>query len=188
MDEESPQGQTSNFGELNSENDKRIRERVRYNNLSPLAKQHRISMIAEARVNRNRNTIHEGEGTLIMPWFMWSYFCMDVTLNTCLLNVIAGLHETGQTCVTQTCNVPVTRGIVIWNFLNCVLTYVNHCDVLTPVYCLIAARNNEQYNRVHFDSGIWEPNNPDQTDEGSIISLKTVMNGTLNLKTTIDFN
>ncbi|KAG2547993.1 hypothetical protein PVAP13_9KG146370 [Panicum virgatum] len=92
MDEESPQGQTSNFGELNSENDKRIRERVRYNNLSPLAKQHRISKIAEARVNRNRNTIHEGEG----------------------------LHETGQTCVTQTCNVPVTR-----------------------------ARNNEQYNRVH---------------------------------------
>jgi len=109
MDEESTQGlnivsnltgfmqsQTSNFGELNSVNDKRIRERVRYGNLSPLAKQHRISKIAEARVNRNRNTIHEGEGTLIMPWFMWSYFCMDVTLNTCLLNVIAGLHETGQ--------------------------------------------------------------------------------------------
>ena len=155
MDQESPQGlnivsnlsgilhgQTNIFDQLNSKSDKRLRERVRYSNLSPLAKQNMISKISEGRLNRNSNTIPLRYYSLFISWFMYTYFFTHVALNICLLNSrasifddIAGLNESGQTCVTQTWNVPVTRGIVVWNFLNCVLTYVNHCDVLTPVYC-----------------------------------------------------
>ena len=47
---------------------------------------------------------------------------------------IAGLHEIVQTCVTQPGSGPVTRGIAVKKYLNRVLTYVIHYDVLTSVY------------------------------------------------------
>ena len=37
--------------------------------------------------------------------------------------------------------------------------------------------NNEQCNRVHLDSGICEPDEPDQNNEGTIFLLLAVMEG-----------
>ena len=78
---------------------------------------------------------------------------------------IAGLHETVQTCVTQPETGPVTWGIAVKKNLNRMLTCVIHYDELTPVYWLYAAMNNEQCNRVHLDSGIWEPDEPEKNNE-----------------------
>ncbi|RLM70152.1 hypothetical protein C2845_PM17G06010 [Panicum miliaceum] len=98
---------------------KRVRERNRYDNLSTLAKQHRISKILEDRLNNNRNNNALSEGNLSYV-FTGTY----------------GLEQTAQTGVTQACTGPVTR-----------------------------ARSNDQRNRVHFESGIWEPEDPEQINE-----------------------
>ena len=63
--------------------------------------------------------------------------------------------------------------------VNCVLTYVTHYDVLTLVYCLEAARNNDQANWVHFGFGIWEPDDPDQTNQGAVLILFLAVKDTL---------
>ena len=42
------------------------------------------------------------------------------------------------------------------------LTCVIHYAVLSPVCYLYAAMNNDQRKRVYFDSGIWEPDEPEK--------------------------
>jgi hypothetical protein len=73
--------QSEILDELTPEAVKRQRERNRYNNLSTLAKQHKISKIVEARLKKNsiNNTLIEG--TVLVPWFIQKVFLY--TMATC---------------------------------------------------------------------------------------------------------
>jgi len=68
-----------------------------------------------------------------------------------------------------------------------VLTCVIHYDVLSPVCYLYAAMNNDQRKRVYFDSSIWEPDEPEKNNEGTVLILLAMMQDMRKLNRTSDY-